>query len=475
MICVKNIINLIIGIMKDLAKIIAKKYKVKRQFVLFYENDNKRVSREYEHKMLIKNVPNHTAFACYILKDWNKEITAEEVKMKKITLWLAKMCHIAPLKSGPSNELINKSSLFGMPFVLSFISIHTKKEIYKHVYERLYIWLGIEYLPKPPKISTKQQPQEIENEMKTYEADWNQILHKKLPFRLRLIDHDPMSDKVGSSGFDGIYPKEIPINDTVFENLNPKSKHIDIIIEWKSQSIYERVKKVMNKVIVDPEYSKWKKERNDNDNKITIYDCIDSYTSKRKPSISNSGGNGLNNGLNDGFPDISQLKDGNYHNDLYHCSRCRKKQKSSKKLDLYTFPKYLIIHLQRDGGPNSHKYVDAPLEGLNLCKYKPRNKRKISDNINDDERKVNKNYNTENDDHSPYAIQENNNDDQYYNQGAPIYNLYGVATNTMNDCSAYIKNNASQWYHYNDSQITLVHQSQVLSASSYILFYKKTS
>ena len=54
--------------MKDLAKIIAKKYKVKRQFVLFYENDNKRVSREYEHKMLIKNVPNHQAFACYILK-----------------------------------------------------------------------------------------------------------------------------------------------------------------------------------------------------------------------------------------------------------------------------------------------------------------------------------------------------------------------------------------------------------------------
>ena len=93
--------------MKDLAKIIAKKYKVKRQFVLFYENDNKRVSREYEHKMLIKNVPNHTAFACYILKDWNKEITAEEVKMKKITLWLAKMCHIAPLKS--SNESIDQS------------------------------------------------------------------------------------------------------------------------------------------------------------------------------------------------------------------------------------------------------------------------------------------------------------------------------------------------------------------------------
>ena len=42
-----------------------------------------KVSREYEHKMLIKNVPNHTAFSCYILKDWNKKITAEEVKMKK--------------------------------------------------------------------------------------------------------------------------------------------------------------------------------------------------------------------------------------------------------------------------------------------------------------------------------------------------------------------------------------------------------
>ena len=56
------------------------------------------------------------------------------------------------------------------------------------------------------------------------------------------------------------------------------------------------------------------------------------------------------------------------------------------------------------------------------------------------------------------------------------YIIYMGATNTINDCSAYIKNNDNaQWYHYNDSQITLIHQSQVLSASSYILFYKRIS
>ena len=481
------------GIIKDLAKIIAKKYKVKRQFVLFYENNKNKVSREYEHKMLIKNVPNHIAFACYILKDWNKEITAEEVKMKKITLWLAKLCHIGPLSNNKddnnnNSKKINKSnnSLFGMPFVLSFISIHTKQDIYKHVYERLYIWLGIDYLLKPPKISTKQQPQEIENEMKTYEADWKQILHKNLPFRLRLMNNEQ---------FDG-YPEEIAINDNVFENLS-KSKHIDIIIEWKSHEIYDKVKKVMNKVIVDPEYSKWKKERNDNDNLITLYDCIDSYTSKKRPNGNsnlngnngNLNGNGLiniiNNAMEDGFPDISQMENnGNHHNHhqndmMYHyCPRCKKKQKSTKKLDLYSFPKYLIIHLQRDG-INGNKFVDVPLEGLNLSKFRVKNKKKSSmdipsDEMNDD-RKI-----AENDDHSPYG--NNGGDDGGgcdYNlnlREAPIYNLYGVATNIMNDCSSYIKNNDnSQWYHYNDSQITLVHQSQVISSSSYILFYKKSS
>ena len=326
-----------------------------------------------------------------------------------------------------------KPPLFGMPFVLSFISIHTKKK-FINMFMNDYIFGWDEYLPKPPKISTKQQPQEIENEMKTYETDWNQILHKQCHL-LRLID--PLSIN-GGSGFDSIYPEEIPVNDTIFENLNPKSKHIDIIIEWKSQSIYERIKKVMNKVIVDPEYSKWKKERNDNDNLVTIYDCIDSYTSKRRPSSSSlnhlEGGLGYGqlggNGLNDGFPDIAQiqhahahnLKDGNY-NDSYYCSRCRKMQKSTKKLDLCTFPKYLIIHLQRDG-INGGKYVDAPLEGLNLFDIELKI-RKSSDNILLMMKSKHKNNKTENDDHSPFVIDGSNyNDDGYY-YAAPIYNLYG--------------------------------------------------
>ena len=217
--------------------------------------------------------------------------------------------------------------------------------------------------------------------MKSYEIEWNQILYKKMPFTLRLIiDNDNI-----------INNKQILINDDMFENeLNSsssssssskhqqhQSKHIDIIIEWKDNNIYNKIRKVINKVIVDPEYSKWKKQKNDNNknNIISLYDCIDSYTSKKK--------------INDD-DDINCINNNDNNNDLYFCNRCKKHQKATQKIDLYSFPKYLIIHLQRKNNENNNInniFVDYPIKSLNLTKYITKYNRKknsMDDDIKDD-------------------------------------------------------------------------------------------
>jgi len=41
-----------------------------------------KVAREYEHNLMLGMVPNREALACYILKDWNDEVTPAQKKRK---------------------------------------------------------------------------------------------------------------------------------------------------------------------------------------------------------------------------------------------------------------------------------------------------------------------------------------------------------------------------------------------------------
>eukprot|EP01084_Bolivina_argentea_P024722 46018_1 len=128
---------------------VASHYETKPQFVLFYENWNMKVSREYEHNLMLGMVPNREALACYILKDWNDEVTPQDIKKKKLSLQLAKVCHSQILNTKNTNK---NSPLFGMPFVLSFLNVHTRREIHQVIYQRLALWVGADVLPKPPTI-----------------------------------------------------------------------------------------------------------------------------------------------------------------------------------------------------------------------------------------------------------------------------------------------------------------------------------
>merc|ERR1719361_2261603 len=89
-----------------------------------------------------------------------------------------------------------------------------------------------------------------------YEAAWDEILSDEdaIPYNLRVLPYRHYSFYSSKS-----VPEIVPIDDELFVKMS-KNKDIDIIVEWKADS-YEKIKGVVNKVVVDAEYSKWKKDK----------------------------------------------------------------------------------------------------------------------------------------------------------------------------------------------------------------------
>ncbi len=60
--------------------------------------------------------------------------------------------------------------------------------------------------------------------------------------------------------------------------------------------------------------------------------------------------------------------------DSWYCSKCKEHVRADKKLDLWTLPEVLVVHLKRFSYSRLWRdkldaTVDFPLEGLDLCEY----------------------------------------------------------------------------------------------------------
>ena len=129
--------------------------------------------------------------------------------------------------------------------------------------------------------------------------------------------------------------------------------------------------------------------------------------------------------------------------EAWHCSKCKEFKCASKKLDFWRLPEFLIIHLKRFQFSSYHSskistLVDFPTEFLDLSKYITSSTYKASN--------------------------------------APIYDLFAVS-NHMGGLggghyTAYCKNE-NQWYNFNDSSVSPCNESDVVSSSAYVLFYKQ--
>ncbi|KAJ4903685.1 putative ubiquitin carboxyl-terminal hydrolase 11 [Raphanus sativus] len=132
---------------------------------------------------------------------------------------------------------------------------------------------------------------------------------------------------------------------------------------------------------------------------------------------------------------------------MWFCLQCKEKRPANKKLDLWKMPDILVLHLKRFKTSKhfvkkNDTFVDFPINDLDLSKYVK---------------------NQENDDQSSY-----------------LYELYAVSNHyigrsvPVRHYTAYAKLiDYNEWYHFNDSYVSLVKEPAVKSKAAYLLFYRR--
>ena len=60
-----------------------------------------------------------------------------------------------------------------------------------------------------------------------------------------------------------------------------------------------------------------------------------------------------------------------------------------------------------------------------------------------------------------------------YDKNKSIYDLYGISNHDGNHYYSYCKNPNSKWYCFNDSRVSEIDISNLITEKAYCLFYKK--
>uniref|UniRef100_UPI000204532A UBIQUITIN CARBOXYL-TERMINAL HYDROLASE 4 n=1 Tax=Homo sapiens TaxID=9606 RepID=UPI000204532A len=128
--------------------------------------------------------------------------------------------------------------------------------------------------------------------------------------------------------------------------------------------------------------------------------------------------------------------------DPWYCPNCKKHQQATKKFDLWSLPKILVVHLKRF---SYNRYwrdkldtvVEFPIRGLNMsefvCNLSAR----------------------------PYV----------YDLIA-VSNHYGAMG--VGHYTAYAKNKLNgKWYYFDDSNVSLASEDQIVTKAAYVLFYQR--
>ena len=155
---------------------------------------------------------------------------------------------------------------------------------------------------------------------------------------------------------------------------------------------------------------------------INIYDCLDLFISQEK-----------------------------IDENIYYCSKCKKRNKFTKKMDLYKEPYYLIIHLNR------YKINQANKTNFYLNKY----------------------INIKNDCFIDFPIQ-NLDLTEYFiqNEQKKKYNLIGVINHYGESFNGHYTSyclNRNNWYCFDDETITEINKNSIVTDSAFILFYQKVN
>ncbi|KAG6405437.1 hypothetical protein SASPL_133026 [Salvia splendens] len=130
--------------------------------------------------------------------------------------------------------------------------------------------------------------------------------------------------------------------------------------------------------------------------------------------------------------------------DMWYCPQCKEHRQAGKKLDLWRLPDVLVIHLKRFSYSKWLKNkldttVDIPIHNLDVSKYvKSKNA----------------------------------------SAGSHMYNLYAISNHYGGlgggHYTAYCKLiDDGRWYHFDDSHVSPVSESEIKTAAAYVLFYER--
>ncbi|NWZ30607.1 UBP4 hydrolase, partial [Asarcornis scutulata] len=130
--------------------------------------------------------------------------------------------------------------------------------------------------------------------------------------------------------------------------------------------------------------------------------------------------------------------------DPWYCPNCKKHQQATKKFDLWSLPKILVVHLKRFSYSRYWRdkldtVVEFPIRGLNMSEFvcDPRRGSYIYDLI---------------------AVS-----NHYGAMGVGHYTAY--AKNKVND----------KWYYFDDSSVSVASEDQIVTKAAYVLFYQRRS
>ncbi|KAK9668450.1 hypothetical protein RND81_13G061300 [Saponaria officinalis] len=130
--------------------------------------------------------------------------------------------------------------------------------------------------------------------------------------------------------------------------------------------------------------------------------------------------------------------------DMWYCPHCKEHRQASKKLDLWRLPEILVIHLKRFSYSRYLKnkldtFVTFPIQNLDLGKYV---KSKEASNIPCM--------------YELYAIS-----NHYGGLGGGHYTAYAKLIDE------------DRWYHFDDSHVSSVNETDIRTAAAYVLFYRR--
>ncbi|XP_074303699.1 ubiquitin carboxyl-terminal hydrolase 10-like isoform X2 [Silene latifolia] len=130
--------------------------------------------------------------------------------------------------------------------------------------------------------------------------------------------------------------------------------------------------------------------------------------------------------------------------DMWYCPRCKEHQQASKKLDLWRLPEILVIHLKRFSYNRYLKnkldiFVNFPIRNLDLGKY---SKSKDASN-------------------HPYIYELYAISNHYGGLGGGHYTAYAKLIDD------------DRWYHFDDSCVSSVSESEIRTSAAYVLFYRR--